>query len=748
MSLVDSWNEMAGKISPSRAMIAIDQSIVDSNEANREPIRPHPDPWSGRMSLSDKWNAMSDNISPSKTIILDDQHIVYIDEAHPLRGALTLPLVLDAIAYWACGSCALRARREAFHHWFCWSMRARHKYTLNRMALSCADFLGWAKAQPGWLRNDESAERLAGMLESHMQTTLLGRGLKDQHGRPAETLKPSRHVLAVDQSIVDLNEVNPLRGALTLPLVVDTIATWAGDLCALRARRDSFCHWFNWSLRVGRKSKLKVVEAAARQARREADRAKATMAATTATLSKREKAVIARETALAAMEKAASRMRLEADERAARTRADADERAAAFSLLECSARDKSAARARLEADLAATAMREEARQAFERETARLAAAMEATAAAAAAKATMPVMEALAARIAVVSQREQRASEREQRASAREAAVAANEAALEQRAREVAAITGEALQTVAVAKRVTCDAGGKERRAEAMVAAAIAVEEEETVHKAAKAAAEAAAAAHSAVHGRRAAEVEATEARATEQQLRQRLKQLERSKEKLEAANAANAYHAHKLRARAQAQAQAEQVALLAKAKGETQHMHARLRESRLAERVSGLQAERAREDAEATYRARRECSASATQTPQGGVHHGSGYAVWVNTPAADAVYFVREHAVEGAEETAICEGAEGATPSQYLQRVSSAATLTPPCASLRKEASPRVTVLPASMGSPRTPRTPLVPPPPLAGPPPPLGPSSSSSPALGTVMRWRSPRPTWCFRAL
>jgi hypothetical protein len=334
--------------------------------------------------------------------------------------------------------------------------------------------------------------------------------------------------------------------------------------------------------------------------------------------------------------------------------------------------------------------------------------MEATAAAAAAKATMPVMEALAARIAVVSQREQRASEREQRASAREAAVAANEAALEQRAREVAAITGEALQTVAVAKRVTCDAGGKERRAEAMVAAAIAVEEEETVHKAAKAAAEAAAAAHSAVHGRRAAEVEATEARATEQQLRQRLKQLERSKEKLEAANAANAYHAHKLRARAQAQAQAEQVALLAKAKGETQHMHARLRESRLAERVSGLQAERAREDAEATYRARRECSASATQTPQGGVHHGSGYAVWVNTPAADAVYFVREHAAAGAEETAICEGVEGATPSQYLQRVSSAAaTLTPPCASLRKEASPSVTVLlPASMGSPRTPRTP------------------------------------------
>ena len=104
------------------------------------------------MSLSDKWNAMSDNSSPSKTIILDDQHIVYIDEAHPLRGALTLPLVLDAIAYWACGSCALRARREAFHHWFCWSMRVRHKYTLNRMALSCADFLGWAKAQPGWLR--------------------------------------------------------------------------------------------------------------------------------------------------------------------------------------------------------------------------------------------------------------------------------------------------------------------------------------------------------------------------------------------------------------------------------------------------------------------------------------------------------------------------------------------------------------------------------------------------------------------
>ena len=693
MSLVDSWNEMAGKISPSRAMIAIDQSIVDSNEANREPIRPHPDPWSGRMSLSDKWNAMSDNISPSKTIILDDQHIVYIDEAHPLRGALTLPLVLDAIAYWACGSCALRARREAFHHWFCWSMRARHKYTLNRMALSCADFLGWAKAQPGWLRNDESAERLAGMLESHMQTTLLGRGLKDQHGRPAETLKPSRHVLAVDQSIVDLNEVNPLRGALTLPLVVDTIATWAGDLCALRARRDSFCHWFNWSLRVGRKSKLKVVEAAARQARREADRAKATMAATTATLSKREKAVAARETALAAMEQAASRMRMAENEKHA-------------------------------------------------------AAMEATAAAAAAKATMPVMEALAARIAVVSQREQRASEREQRASAREAAVAANEAALEQRAREVAAITGEALQTVAVAKRVTCDAGGKERRAEAMVAAAIAVEEEETVHKAAKAAAEAAAAAHSAVHGRRAAEVEATEARATEQQLRQRLKQLERSKEKLEAANAANAYHAHKLRARAQAQAQAEQVALLAKAKGETQHMHARLRESRLAERVSGLQAERAREDAEATYRARRECSASATQTPQGGVHHGSGYAVWVNTPAADAVYFVREHAAAGAEETAICEGVEGATPSQYLQRVSSAAaTLTPPCASLRKEASPRVTVLlPASMGSPRTPRTPLVPPPPLARPPPPLGPSSSS-PALGTAIRCRSPRPTWCFRA-
>ena len=672
------------------------------------------------MSLSDKWNAMSDNISPSKTIILDDQHIVYIDEAHPLRGALTLPLVLDAIAYWACGSCALRARREAFHHWFCWSMRARHKYTLNRMALSCADFLGWAKAQPGWLRNDESAERLAGMLESHMQTTLLGRGLKDQHGEPAETLKPSR----------------------TLSRTVMT---------ADRGYFERFDHSGNDSTRAGDQSvvaKLNMAEAATRQAQREADRAKATIAATTATLSKREKAVIARETALAAMEKAASRMRLEADERAARTRADADERAAAFSLLECSARDKSAARARLEADLAATAMREEARQAFERETARLAAAMEATAAAAAAKATMPVMEALAARIAVVSQREQRASEREQRASAREAAVAANEAALEQRAREVAAITGEALQTVAVAKRVTCDAGGKERRAEAMVAAAIAVEEEETVHKAAKAAAEAAAAAHSAVHGRRAAEVEATEARATEQQLRQRLKQLERSKEKLEAANAANAYHAHKLRARAQAQAQAEQVALLAKAKGETQHMHARLRESRLAERVSGLQAERAREDAEATYRARRECSASATQTPQGGVHHGSGYAVWVNTPAADAVYFVREHAAAGAEETAICEGVEGATPSQYLQRVSSAAaTLTPPCASLRKEASPRVTVLlPASMGSPRTPRTPLVPPPPLARPPPPLGPSSSS-PALGTAIRCRSPRPTWCFRA-
>ena len=722
---------MARQITPSRTMIAIDESIVDSNEANRESFRPPPDPWSGRTSLSGKWNAMTDNISPSKTIILDDQHVVYIDEAHPLRGALTLPLVIDAIAYWACGSCALRARREAFHHWFCWSMRVRHKYTLNRMALSCADFLGWAKAQPGWLRNDESAERLAGMLESHMQTTLLGRGLKDQHGRPAETLKPSRHVLAVDQSIVDLNEVNPLRGALTLPLVVDTIATWAGDLCALRARRDSFCHWFNWSLRVGRKSKLKVVEAAARQARREADRAKATMAATTATLSKREKAVAARETALAAMEQAASRMRMAENEKHA-------------------------------------------------------AAMEATAAAAAAKATMPVMEALAARIAVVSQREQRASEREQRASAREAAVAANEAALEQRAREVAAITGEALQTVAVAKRVTSDAGGKERRAEAMVAAAIAVEDEETVHKAAKPAAVAAAAAHSAVHGRRAAEVEATEARATEQQLRQRLKQLERSKEKLEAANAANAYHAHKLRARAQAQAQAEQVALLAKAKGETQHMHARLRESRLAERVSGLQAERAREDAEATYRAGRECSASATQTPQGGVHHGSGYAVWVNTPAADAVYFVREHAAAGAEETAICEGVEGATPSQYLQRVSSAAaTLTPPCASLRKEASPRVTVLPASMASREEhmeEQWPPAPPPPpgpferaasmprgaMASTPPnnwwptappndsmkrPLSASrrsdtleSAASKGSTIATRCRSPRPTWCFQ--
>ena len=678
-----------------------------------------------QMSLSGKWNAMTDNISPSKTIILDDLHVVYIDEAHPLRGALTLPLVIDAIAYWACGSCALRARREAFHHWFCWSMRVRHKYTLNRMALSCADFLGWAKAQPGWLRNDESAERLAGMLECHMETTLLGRGLKDQHGRPAETLKPSRTLC--------------------------TIVTTADRGCFERFDQSG-----NDSRRASDQSvvvaKLNMAEAATRQAQREADRAKATLAATTATLSKREKAVIARETALAAMEKAASRMRIEVDERAARTRADADERAAAFSLLECSARDESAARARLKADLAAAAMREtereEARQAIETETARLAAVMESTAATAAAAAIARAMEAIAARIAVVSQREQRASEREQRASAREAAVAANEAALEQRAREVAAITGEALQTVAVAKRVTSDAGGKERRAEAMVAAAIAVEDEETVHKAAKAAAEAAAAAHSAVHGRRAAEVEATEARATEQQLRQRLKQLERSKEKLEAANAANAYHAHKLRARAQAQAQAEQVALLAKAKGETQHMQARLRESRLAERVSGLQAERAREDAEATYRAGRECSASATQTPQGGVHHGSGYAVWVNTPAADAVYFVREHAAEGAEETAICEGAEGATPSQYLQRVSSAATLTPPCASLRKEASPRVTVLPASMGSPRTPRTPLLPPPPLAGPPPPLGPSSSSSPALGTVMRWRSPRPTWCFRAL
>ena len=721
---------MARKISPSRTMIAIDESIVDSNEANQESFRPHPDPWSERTSLSGKWNAMTDNISPSKTIILDDLHVVYIDEAHPLRGALTLPLVIDAIAYWACGSCALRARREAFHHWFCWSMRVRHKYSLNRMALSCADFLGWAKAQPGWLRNDESAERLAGMLECHMQTTLLGRGLKDQHGRPAETLKPSRHVLAVDQSIVDLNEVNPLRGALTLPLVVDTIATWAGDSCALRERRDAFCYWFNWSLRVGRKSKLKVAEAAARQARREANRAKATIAATTATLSKREKAVAARETALAAMEQAASRMRMAENEKHA-------------------------------------------------------AAMEATAAAAAAKATMPVMEALAARIAVVSQREQRASEREQRASAREAAVAANEAALEQRAREVAAITGEALQTVAVAKRVTSDAGGKERRAEAMVAAAIAVEDEETVHKAAKAAAEAAAAAHSAVHGRRAAEVEATEARATEQQLRQRLKQLERSKEKLEAANAANAYHAHKLRARAQAQAQAEQVALLAKAKGETQHMQARLRESRLAERVSGLQAERAREDAEATYRAGRECSASATQTPQGGVHHGSGYAVWVNTPAADAVYFVREHAAEGAEETAICEGAEGATPSQYLQRVSSAATLTPPRASLRKEASPRVTVLPASMASREEhmeEQWPPAPPPPpgpferaasmprgaMASTPPnnwwPTAPPNDSmkrplSARRGSdtlesaacksstiATRCRSPRPTWCFQ--
>ena len=284
-------------------------------------------------------------------------------------------------------------------------------------------------------------------------------------------------------------------------------------------------------------------------------------------------------------------------------------------------------------------------------------------------------------------------------------------------------------------------------------------------------------------------MEATEARATEQQLRQRLKQLERSKEKLEAANAANAYHAHKLRARAQAQAQAEQVALLAKAKGETQHMHARLRESRLAERVSGLQAERAREDAEATYRARRECSASATQTPQGGVHHGSGYAVWVNTPAADAVYFVREHAAAGAEETAICEGVEGATPSQYLQRVSSAAaTLTPPCASLRKEASPRVTVLPASMGS-RPSREehmeeqwpPAPPPPPgpferaasmprgaMASTPPnnwwptappndsmkrPLSASrrsdtleSAASKGSTIATRCRSPRPTWCFQ--
>ena len=227
------------------------------------------------------------------------------------------------------------------------------------------------------------------------------------------------------------------------------------------------------------------------------------------------------------------------------------------------------------------------------------------------------------------------------------------------------------------------------------------------------------------------------------------------------------------------------MALLAKAKGETQHMHARLRESRLAERVSGLQAERAREDAEATYRAGRECSASATQTPQGGVHHGSGYAVWVNTPAADAVYFVREHAVEGAEETTICEGAEGATPSQYLQRVSGAATLTPPCASLRKEASPRVTVLPASMASREEhmeEQWPPAPPPPpgpferaasmprgaMASTPPnnwwptappndsmkrPLSASrrsdtleSAASKGSTIATRCRSPRPTWCFQ--
>ena len=60
--------------------------------------------------------------------------------------------------------------------------------------------------------------------------------------------------------------------------------------------------------------------------------------------------------------------------------------------------------------------------------------------------------------------------------------------------------------------------------------------------------------------------------------------------------------------------------------------------------TKATQLEWARKDAEVTYKSSLECSEHATQTAEGGTQHGAGFAVWVNSPRADAVYFVREHA--------------------------------------------------------------------------------------------------------
>ena len=88
------------------------------------------------------------NISPSKTIILDDQHVVYIDEAHPLRGALTLPLVIDAIAYWAC-----RHGHELEHHAGC-VVSHLHGRDLGRQERAREVGHGFV-ARPGDVRSSE-----------------------------------------------------------------------------------------------------------------------------------------------------------------------------------------------------------------------------------------------------------------------------------------------------------------------------------------------------------------------------------------------------------------------------------------------------------------------------------------------------------------------------------------------------------------------------------------------------------------
>lgn len=245
----------------------------------------------------------------------------------------------------------------------------------------------------------------------------------DLQHRVRPTDSPQRvHFSSRNGSVVDTESSRSSRAALTLPLVVRALSEYSCKIKVRHARRAAFLDWARWSITTRRKATL--ADAAA--ARREAAWARASAAASTATLAKREKAVAAREMAAAAMETANSRMRSMADEQAAKERSCAEAVAAAArsradeaaSVARAQA-DEGAAQRRAAAEAAAEEEREAARRRFEEERQEAEAALEASAAQAAAAATSEAMELIAARIAVVSQREVKAEGREAKLRERE-----------------------------------------------------------------------------------------------------------------------------------------------------------------------------------------------------------------------------------------------------------------------------------------------------------------------------------------